>query len=123
MQRARAQLDRSRSPDGSFEHKDLVADEAFVEAFAGNAELAERLTYRAFEAMEYDPAMLVALSPDLCRLFAIANATDAAVDCLRRVLVDPSEATPFLEPLMPEYDSIRNEPGFTALLADIEGAR
>jgi TolB-like protein len=122
LRRARAQLDRSRSSDGSFEHEDLVTDEALVEAVAGNAELAERLVYRSFESLKSDRAALISFSPYGCRLFAIANATDAAVDCLRRIFTEPSSATPFLEPLMPEYDSIRNDPAFASLQSELASA-
>ena len=74
------------------------------------------------EHLEEDQAAVVAMAHYGCRTFAMAKATESAVDCLRRVLTEPSSAHPFLEPLMPEYDLIREEPVFVELLAEFEGA-
>ena len=55
-----------------------------------------------------------------CRIFGIAKATEAAVKCIRDALVEPSNALPFLKPLLPYYDPIRGEPEFTDLLTDLD---
>jgi len=41
----------------------------------------------------------------------------ADVDCLREAYPKPSTAFPFLEPYLPYYDPIRDEPAFVELLA------
>lgn len=51
----------------------------------------------------------------------MAGATTAAVDCIREALVEPSLALPFLEPYLPYYDSIRDQPEFIALLSELDG--
>lgn len=48
------------------------------------------------------------------------GATDAAVECIRDGLVEPSYVTPFLEPYLPFYDPVRNESAFKDLLKEID---
>jgi TolB-like protein len=120
VQRGRAHLDRSRSPDGSFEHKDLIGDVALIEAAQGNTEDAEKFQYRALRAMEADKASITAWSHYACRVFAMANASDAAVECLRKVFTEPSGAQQFLEARLPYYDSIREEAEFVDLVREFE---
>ena len=43
----------------------------------------------------------------------------AAVDCIRVGLVKPSFVMPFLEPALPYYDSIRNQPEFEEMMIQI----
>ena len=50
----------------------------------------------------------------------MAGAAEAAVDCLRKAFSEPSMAHPFLEPRLPFYDPIRDDPAFVELLAEIE---
>lgn len=52
----------------------------------------------------------------------MAEATTEAVECLRESFVEPSFAMPFLDLYSPEYDSIRDEPEFVALVAEFDGA-
>ncbi len=52
----------------------------------------------------------------------MAKATESAVDCLRRVLVEPSTAVQFLEPYMPEYDFVRDAPEFIDLATGLEAS-
>ena len=44
----------------------------------------------------------------------------AVVDCIRTGLVRPSYVTPYLEPFLSYYDSIRDEPEFVELLGEIQ---
>lgn len=120
VQRGREYIDRSRSPDGSFEHTDLVIDLALLEAADGNSELAEKYAYRGLREMEADEAMLLGFGYYSCRIFAMANVTGAAVECLERFLVEPSAAMRFLEPYLPYYDGLREEPEFVEFLNAIE---
>lgn len=81
--------------------------ERFVRAWlrASNEDLAERVMQRHYA----------------CRALGMATAVAAAVECLRASLSEPSQAMPFLEPMLPYYDTMREDPRFLALLADIEG--
>ncbi len=50
----------------------------------------------------------------------MAGAAAAAVGCLRRGFAEPSNVHPFLEPYLPYYDPIRDDPAFRSLLAELE---
>jgi hypothetical protein len=54
-----------------------------------------------------------------CRVMGMAAASAAAVDCIRKGLSEPSLVMPFMEAYLPYYDSIRGEPEFVALLAEL----
>ena len=43
------------------------------------------------------------------------GAAEAAVECIRTGLEQPSHVMPYLEPLLPYYDPIRGDPAFVAL--------
>jgi hypothetical protein len=43
------------------------------------------------------------------------------VECIRAGVEAPSYVMPFIEPYLPYYDSMRNEPAFLALPAEIQG--
>jgi hypothetical protein len=66
-------------------------------------------------------AELAALQHHACRALAMAAAASAAVECLRSGLVEPSQVIPFIEPFLPYYDSLRNDPGFVEFVAEIQG--
>lgn len=121
--RGNTQLDKSRSPDGSFEHKDLIMDVALLTAVDGNSGDAERFMHQGMRAMAEDQAGMSGYRQQGCWIFGIAKATEAAVKCIRDALVEPSNALPFLEPLLPYYDPIRGEPEFIELLADLDLVR
>ena len=121
--RGNTHLDKSRSPDGSFEHKDLIMDVALLTAVDGDAEDAERFMHQGMRAMSEDQASMSGYRQLGCWIFGIAKATEAAVKCIRDALVEPSAALPFQEPLLPYYDSIRGEPEFIELLTDLDLAR
>jgi hypothetical protein len=53
----------------------------------------------------------------------IAGAGAAAVECIQESLDEIGLMLPFQEPLLPYYDSIRDEPEFIELLAEINGAK
>jgi len=121
--RGKTHLDRSRSPDGSFEHKDLVMDVALLAAVEGESDGAERLMHQGMRAMEEDKASMSGYRQIGCRIFGVAKATEAAVKCIRGALIEPSNALPFQEPFLPYYDSIRGEPEFIELLTGLDLAR
>jgi hypothetical protein len=51
----------------------------------------------------------------------MAAAVSAAVECVRSGLSELSFVMPFVEPFLPYYDSMRNDPGFVEFLAEIQG--
>jgi hypothetical protein len=61
------------------------------------------------------------LRPEACRVLGMIAATQAAVKCIRDGLNEPSHVTPFLEPYLPFYDLIRDQPEFIEMLAEIDG--
>ena len=117
--RGNTHLDESRSPDGSFDHKDLVMDVALLRAVKGDSN-AERLMYQGMRALAEDQATLSGYRQLGCWIFGIAQAARSAVKCIRDALVEPSTAMPFLEPLLPYYDPIRHEPEFVDLLTELD---
>ena len=56
-----------------------------------------------------------------CRSAAV-NLSVPAVGCIRIGLAEASFVMPFMEPYLPYYDSIRDEPAFVELLAEIGDA-
>lgn len=57
-----------------------------------------------------------------CQALGIARAGAAAVECIRESLDEASLVYPFLEPNLPYYDAIRDEPEFIELLTEIESS-
>lgn len=56
----------------------------------------------------------------ICQMYGMAGAAHAAADCLRTGLEEPSRIMPFLDPLLPTYDPVRNTAVFQQLVADLE---
>lgn len=94
-------------------------EQALLAAAVGDGQEAQRLV-RAWRctAVE-DQVELVNLRYHACRVLGMAAATVAAVECLREGLAEPSYFMPFVEPFLPYYDAIRDEPGFVELLVEI----
>jgi len=44
----------------------------------------------------------------------------ATIDCIRDGLEEPSAILPFLEPYLPFYDSLRDQPEFVEMLIEID---
>ena len=58
----------------------------------------------------------------LCQLLGMAGAAEAAVECIREGLAEPSGIMPFMEPYLPFYDSIREEPAFVELVEELSNS-
>ncbi len=121
--RGNTHLDKSRSPDGSFEHKDLIMDVALLAAVDGDRGDAERFMHQGMRVMAEDQAGMAGFRQLGCWIFGIAKATEAAVKCIRDALIEPSTTFPFLEPSLPFYDPIRDEPEFVKLLEVLDVSR
>ncbi len=96
---------------------------AFVTAVKGNTAEIERLVRVWLREAARDQTELAVLRHHACRALAMATAASAAVECLRSGLVQPSQVIPFIEPFLPYYDSLRNDPGFVEFLAEIRGVK
>jgi TolB-like protein len=116
-------LDQRRDADGNIRDISDYLLVAKIAAVKGQRET----TIRAVKDWELlvveDPAQIPPDGPTTCMVLGVVEATKLAADCLRRYLVEPSYAMPFLTPYGPYFDSIRDEPEFAALMADIEAGR
>ena len=95
---------------------------ALVTAAEGNTEETERLIRRWRRGAAEDLAELVNVQHRACEVLGIAKATTAAVECIRTGLAEPSFVMPFMEPFLPYYDALRDEPQFVELLVDLDDA-
>lgn len=92
---------------------------AFVSAVQGDGRETKRLVRHWRRTDGKDLAVLAGTRLYACRALGITNATAEATDCIRSALVEPSFLMPFIEPYLPYYDGMRNEPEFVALVAEI----
>ena len=92
---------------------------ALLAAVAGDAAETERLA----DAWESNHGQDLASRSQnwnlLCQVLGIGGAAEAAVECIRTGLEEPSYVMPFVEPHLPYYDSIRDEPVFQALIEEL----
>jgi hypothetical protein len=116
---AQAILERGRGAEGRFSSPDAMLSMALVSAAAGDREATERMVRRWQRAVENHWPPRVYRRHIACQILGMAGAADAAVECIRIGLAEPSEVMPFMEPYLPYYDSIRDEPAFVDLIAEI----
>jgi len=119
---ARTIIDTGRQSAGAFLDWKVNLDMALVTAAEGNTGETERLVRRWRRGAAQDFAELAYRRHDSCRTLGMAGATAAAVECIRTALAEPSFVMPFLEPFLPYYDLMRDEPEFVDLLADLGDA-
>ena len=96
-----------------------IALAAFA-ALEGDAEAAERFIQQYYRGSGTDWANRVFNRDFTCQILGVVGAANAAVRCIRDGLEEPSYVMPFLEPRLPFYDPIRNEPVFVQLLEELE---
>jgi len=118
---ARKRLDSSRDAEGNIPTNDWNYYLALLAAVEVNAEESERLIRRWFRD-ETDFAGLSLFRHTACQALGMAGASTAAVECILESLDEASLVFPFLEPYLPYFDSIRDEPEFVELLAEIDAA-
>ena len=58
----------------------------------------------------------------VCQILGMAGAAEAAVECIREGLQEPSAIMPFLEPYVPLYDPVRDEPVFVELVEELQNS-
>jgi TolB-like protein len=93
-------------------------DRAALAAAEGDREVVVELATAYLQDPAVDRAEWLGRSV-ACQVMGIAGAADASVACLRNLFEEPSSSHPFLEPLQPAYDPIRESPAFRALLSDL----
>ncbi len=57
---------------------------------------------------------------EVCRVLGMVADAPATVRCIRAGLADASLVAPFMEPMLPFYDDVRDAPEFVALLEELE---
>ncbi len=115
---ARAFLEQGRQSDGEFMNVGTYSIVALIAAAEGKTEEAKENIQRYLHEARKDMTFYSSFAAETCRIVGMAGATAAAVGCLREAYSKPSNAFPFLEPFLPYYDPIRDEPAFVELLAE-----
>jgi len=92
---------------------------ALITATEGNSEETERQVRGWRREANQDLAELALQRHFACRALGMVAAVPAALDCLRSALAEPSLVMPFIEPLLPYYDPLRNDPRFVEFLSEI----
>ena len=92
---------------------------AMLAAIEGDTAETERLVQSWFQGIGQDWATRVLGRDKICQPLGMAGAAEAAVKCIRDGLEEPSQIMPFLEPNLPFYDPIRNEPLFVELVEEL----
>ena len=113
-------LEQSRGADGEFINHGTNLELALIAAAEGKTTEVERLVRKVLQEARKDMTAQIALLNNACQVLSMAGAASAAVDCLRRGFAEPSNVHPFLEPYLPYYDPIRDDPAFRSLLAELE---
>lgn len=118
LTQARTSLEERRDEDGEYLHRNQYLALAVVTAAEGDKAETERLVRTWMRLAIDDLASLANIRHYACRVLGMAGSA-AAVECIRTALIEPSRVAPFYEPYLPYYDSIREEPEFIGLLAEI----
>jgi hypothetical protein len=113
-------LEASRQADGGFPRLNDYLAWSLLMVVDGQFEEAERAVRRWQREAVADLAELWAKHHLACRLLGMAGAAAAATDCIRNALSEPSFVMPFVEPYLPYYDAIRDEPEFVDLLSELD---
>jgi TolB-like protein len=116
------------SIDNKFENQDPLDHTAALTLAAmaaaeGNALETERLVRHWFQrGSGADLAERLVMRDLACQILGFAGSAEAAVKCIRDGLEEPSMVMPFLEPRLPFYDPIREEPVFIELVEELENS-
>lgn len=119
LSHARTELEQKLENYGDNYSSSVIYDLALVAALEGDKQEAERTVRNWNRKADTDLAEKFYNRHRICRVLGIAGATAAAVDCIRKGLAEPSQVMPFMEAYLPYYDSMRDEPEFAALLAEL----
>jgi TolB-like protein len=98
---------------------DMALSFGLLAAVEGKREEAEGHIRNWFRINRMDMTELSANWNLACRILGVAGASEAAAKCIRDGLEQPSSILPFIEPHLPYYDPVRNEPEFIALVEEL----
>jgi len=99
--------------------EDAILSVALLAAVEGKTEETERLIQAWYQGGAADLAGRALMWEYACQCLGMAGAAEAAVKCIRRGLEIPSGVMPFLEPRLPFYDPVRNEPVFIEMMEEL----
>lgn len=116
-------VERNRNDSGGFEDARSHIASALLFGIQGNTSESVQQIQQWYRHEPVDWANRTAYEHEACRILGMTSATKAAVKCIRDGLVQPSFMMPFLEPYLPFYDSIRDEPEFIEMLTEIDGVQ
>ncbi|MGD8482364.1 MAG: hypothetical protein PVF61_05995 [Gammaproteobacteria bacterium] len=114
-----ATVEEHQNSDGYLETGRTILEQAFLSAAGGGSEQAEMLVRRWNREVADDWASRIPYLDIACRMLGMAGIAEAAGECIRTGLAEPSSVMPFLEPFLPYYDSVRDSPEFIELLAEL----
>jgi TolB-like protein/DNA-binding winged helix-turn-helix (wHTH) protein len=117
------QLARDHGESGRYQFSTPYIGAAMLAGVQGNANQAASLIERWDRYTPVDWAERVATRHDACRVLGMVAATQAAVQCIRDGLAEPSMVIPFVEPYLPFYDPVREDPEFIEMLDAIDNGR
>ena len=99
---------------------ELILARALFAAATGRRKETERLVRRWDREAAEDYAVLTNHRHYACRALGMVNALPATLACFRSALAEPSLLKPFIEPLLPYYDGMREDSRFQAFFAEHE---
>jgi TolB-like protein len=92
---------------------------AFLAALEGRTEDTVNAIRQWRQGIGTDWAGRILYRDIVCQLLGLAGAAEAAVECIREGLAEPSGIMPFFEPYVPLYDPVRDEPVFIELVEEL----
>jgi TolB-like protein len=99
--------------------KHSILSVAMLAAAEGNTDEAVRLVRAWDRGYGQDRPIRINNWEIACQILGMAGAAEAAADCIRQGLEQPSKIMPFLDPFLPYYDGIRDEPAFVELVEEL----
>lgn len=120
LSEARMILEKDFASGGASAPSRVVTDMALVTAIEGDVAETERLVRTWERNAAEDLAEAYYFRHEVCRILGMAGSTAGAVECIRKGLAGPSLVMPFMEPYLPYYESIRDEPAFIELLSELD---
>lgn len=119
----KAQIEENRDDSGDFRDSRSYIGSALLDGIQGNTSESVQQIQQWYRDEPVDWANRTINTHEICRVLGMIKATTAAVKCIQDGLVRPSYMVPFLEPYLPFYDSIHDEPEFIEMVVDIDGNR
>jgi TolB-like protein len=114
-----ARIVRNKGDNDEYQTIRAYLEIAYLRAIEGKTEESTLHLERWMELASNDYTEHFVYWDLACKTLGINNAVSEAVACIRNGLNEPSFVFPLIEPYLPFYDAMRNEPEFKALLSDI----